>query len=99
MPRTIRRFQPSLGGLELRVSLSTIAALDTLPTGGSHSAPIILESVTEPPTVIVAVATPDDDPGGHDPLPEPEPSPPPFPGGDPPLGWPPIPKAGPVGPG
>lgn len=73
MHRTSRRFQPSLGELELRVSPSMM-------------------------TVHVATAT-DDDPGGNDPLPEPEP--PPLPGnvGDPPLGWPPIPKAGPVGPG
>jgi hypothetical protein len=41
----------------------------------------------------------DDDPGGNDPLPEPEPPPPPYPGPDPPLGWPPIPPSGPVGPG
>jgi hypothetical protein len=74
MSRTSRRFQPSLGELELRISLSAIAS------------------------VHVARAM-DDDPGGNDPLPEPEPAPPPFPGGDPPLGWPPIPKSGPVGPG
>ncbi len=41
----------------------------------------------------------DDDPGSNDPLPEPEPPPPPYPGPDPPLGWPPIPPSGPVGPG
>ena len=41
----------------------------------------------------------DDDPGSGDPLPEPEPPPPPYPGPDPPLGWPPIPPSGPVGPG
>jgi hypothetical protein len=39
------------------------------------------------------------DPGSGDPLPEPEPAPPPYPGPDPPLGWPPIPPSGPVGPG
>jgi hypothetical protein len=79
MPRTNRRFQPSLGELELRISLSAIASV--------HIAS-------------VHIAAPmDDDPGGNDPLPEPEPAPPPFPGGDPPLGWPPIPPSGPVGPG
>jgi hypothetical protein len=102
MPRTNRRFQPSLNGLELRISLSTFAALDTVPPGGSHSAPIILEPVTGPPTIIVAVAIAGDGPIDPDPddgtLPEPEPAPPPFPGGDPPLGWPPIPKHGPAGP-
>jgi hypothetical protein len=72
MPRTNRRFQPALGELELRVSLSIVAQV---------------------------AMTVDDDPGGNDPLPEPEPAPPPFPGGDPPLGWPPIRPSGPVGPG
>ena len=75
--------------------------MDTLSPGGYHGAPIILQPVPPgTPTVIVAVATPmDDDPGGNDPLPEPEPAPPPFPGSDPPIGWPPIPRSGPVGPG
>jgi hypothetical protein len=84
MPRTNRRFQPSLGELELRLSLSAIASVQ----------------VATVQVATVQVAAPmDDDPGSNDPLPEPEPPPPPFPGGDPPLGWPPIPKSGPVGPG
>jgi hypothetical protein len=67
------KFQPSLDGLEPRISLSAVAA--------------------------AAVSKLDDDPGGDLPLPEPEPAPPPYPGPDPPLGWPPIPPSGPVGPG
>lgn len=68
-----------------------------------------LEKVVSPstiaiPHIIIPVQTAqvihqDDDPGGNDPLPEPEPPPPPYPGPDPPLGWPPIPPSGPVGPG
>jgi len=71
--------------LELKLSPTALSV------GGLVAAPLIAAHQSTVATV--------DEPGGEDPLPEPEPPPPPFPGPDPPLGWPPIPPSGPVGPG
>ena len=75
----------SIDCLELKLSPTTLAisGLVVAPAVVAHQESVNL----------------DDDPGGNDPLPEPEPPPPPYPGPDPPLGWPPIPPSGPVGPG
>jgi hypothetical protein len=75
----------SIESLELKLSPTALSF------GGLVAAPLVAAHQ-------LALAV-DDDPGGDDPLPDPEPPPPPFPGPDPPLGWPPIPPSGPVGPG
>lgn len=75
----------AIESLELKLSPTalSVAGLFAAPLVGAHQLTLAAE----------------DDPGGDDPLPDPEPPPPPFPGPDPPLGWPPIPPSGPVGPG
>jgi hypothetical protein len=75
----------TFGQLESRISLTALS------TGG-----VVLAAVVSVHQVALAAV---DEPGGDDPLPEPEPPPPPFPGPAPPIGWPPIPPSGPVGPG
>jgi hypothetical protein len=75
----------SLNSIEfLELKLSPTA----LSVGGLVAAPIVAAHQG----TLAAV----DDP---EPLPDPEPPPPPNPGPEPPLGWPPIPPSGPVGPG
>lgn len=71
--------------LENRISLTALS------TAGLTVAPVV--------SFHQEVLAEDDDPGRDDPLPEPEPPPPPYGGPDGPLGWPPIPPSGPVGPG
>jgi hypothetical protein len=78
-------------GLHAIESLEIKLSPTAFSVGGLVAAPLV---AAHPLTLTL-----DDDPGGNDPLPEPEPPPPPFPGPDPPLGWPPIPPSGPVGPG
>jgi hypothetical protein len=75
----------AFGQLESRISLTALS------TGGVVLAPMM--SVYH----IGSVAF--EDPRGDEPLPDPEPPPPPNTGPEPPLGWPPIPPSGPVGPG
>jgi hypothetical protein len=75
----------SLCNLELKVSPSalSVGALLAAPLVAAHQ----------------GFYTASDEPRGPDPLPPPEPPPPPFPGPNPPIGWPPVPPSGPVGPG
>jgi hypothetical protein len=75
----------SIESLELKLSPTALSV------GGLIAAPLVAAHQQ--------TLAGDDDPGGDDPLPEPEPPPPPFPGPNPPIGWPPIPPSGPVGPG
>jgi hypothetical protein len=78
----------SLNSIEfLELKLSPTA----LSVGGLVAAPVVAAHQG----TLTAV----DDPNGDDPVPDPEPPPPPNPGPEPPLGWPPIPPSGPVGPG
>lgn len=60
--RKSNNFKPTFDKLEevisqsaiVAVSIPVLTAFDTLAPGGGHSAPIILEPITAPPTTIVA---------------------------------------------